>query len=523
MCVTCQALANTSEPVSGLSADCPALALDGGQGRGDEIITVSFVGTGEKADFSRFFVSGGSDEITSEGWSQYEINRTMAALATISNYINITFEFTTEPNADFQMVLDSNEFSSPGSLGYFFLPSGSSYTGESMGAFNKNGYGWSTDGLSDGGLGFSTILHEVLHGLGLEHPHDGTNTLPGLNPNAANYPFGDLGDFDLNQEVYTIMSYNSGLTGTPQNLTMGNASTPMALDIALLQEMYGANTTHESGDNIYELPDSHDAWMSIWDTGGTDTINYAGSRDVVIDLREATLQQEQGGGGFISATQGIGGGFTIANGADIENASGGSGDDTLVGNDLGNGLNGNAGDDDIDAGAGNDMVDGASGSDDIETTSGANTLYGGSGFDNIQGGSDSDTIFGGSGDDQISGGAGNDALFGGRGADTINGGNDNDMIVGGMGADALTGGSGADVFIFEYASDSYAGTRNRDTITDFEVGIDHIDLTDIGGLRFAESISLNTSGGNTRIQIDTIDMEILLVGSTGLTADDFLF
>ena len=520
-------MANTTAPVSGLSADCPALALDGGRGRGDDVVTVSFVGAGQKADFSRFNVPSGSDEIISEGWSQYEIERTMAALATISNYIDITFEFTTAANADFQMVLDSNEFSSRGSLGYFFLPGGSSYTGESMGAFNKNGYGWSTDGLRDGGLGFSTILHEALHGLGLEHPHDGANILPGLDPDASNYPFGDLGDFGLNQEVYTIMSYNSGLTGTPRNQTMGNAATPMALDIALLQEIYGANTTHESGDSVYELSDSHGAWSAIWDTGGTDTISYNGSRDVNIDLREATLQQEAGGGGFISATQGIGGGFTIANGADIENASGGSGDDTVTGNDLGNALDGNAGDDDIDSGAGNDTVDGNSGADDIETVSGANTIYGSSGFDDIQGGSGIDTIFGGSGDDQINGGNGNDNLFGGRGDDDISGGGGSDRITGGMGADELTGGNGADDFIFEFTSDSLTGAGNRDTITDFQVGTDDIDLTNFGGLSFAGDITLNVSGGNTLVRIDTngdntIDMEIFLDGTTGLTASDFL-
>ena len=109
-------MANTTEPVSGLSADCSALALDGGRGRGDEVVTVSFVGAGQKADFSRFNIPSGSDEIISEGWSAYEIERTMAALATISNYINISFEFTSDSLAgagnrdtitDFQVGTDN--------------------------------------------------------------------------------------------------------------------------------------------------------------------------------------------------------------------------------------------------------------------------------------------------------------------------------------------------------------------------------------------------------------------------------
>ena len=51
---------------------------------------------------------------------------------------------------------------------------------------------------------------------------------------------------------------------------------------------------------------------------------------------------------------GIYGGFTIANGVTIENASSGSGNDTLIGNAVDNHLNGGAGIDTTDGGAGND-------------------------------------------------------------------------------------------------------------------------------------------------------------------------
>jgi len=82
---------------------------------------------------------------------------------------------------------------------------------------------------------------------------------------------------------------------------------------------HGANTSNESGNNVYELGDLDVAgthYSSIWDTGGIDTLAYNGSRDAVLDLRPATLQYENGGGGFASSTNDVHGGFTIANGVE---------------------------------------------------------------------------------------------------------------------------------------------------------------------------------------------------------------
>ena len=60
-------------------------------------------------------------------------------------------------------------------------------------------------------------------------------------------------------------------------------------------------------------------------------------------MRPATLQLEPGGGGFVSRNEGVLGGFTIANGVTVENATGGSGDDILTGNSANNVLNGGSG------------------------------------------------------------------------------------------------------------------------------------------------------------------------------------
>ncbi len=499
----------------------PVDPLDSGLARGDDVITVYFVEDGNRANFdvSRL----GSSEVVSDGWTQSERDAVMAALGVISNYVDLRFVLSTDPNADFQMVLDDNELGSPGLLGYFYLPGNANYTGASMGVFNANGFGWS-DGLTAGGLGFSTVIHEALHGLGLDHPHDGDIVLAGLgDQRAGNFPFGIYGDFELNQTVYTIMSYNGGWNGaSPTTNSYGAAASPMALDIAMLQELYGANTTYNNGNNTYELASVNAAgtgWVSIWDTGGVDTITYSGARDAVIDLRPATLEYGVGGGGLISNASGIQGGFTIANGVVIENAIGGSGNDMLIGNGLDN------------------MLDSRAGNDTVESSGGRNTIYGSSGNDQITGGTGADTVYAGSGNDQITGGGGDDALFGGRGNDTIQGGGGADDITGGLGQDTMTGGSGADVFIFNAISDSW--DNNRDTITDFETGTDHIDLSmidanlsltlneDSAPTNTAGEIWATMSGSDTIIFVDQdgdgiADMGITLEDTTGVTAGDFI-
>ena len=66
-------------------------------------------------------------------------------------------------------------------------------------------------------------------------------------------------------------------------ITYFQAYGPMALDIAAIQAIYGANTTYASGNTVYTLPTTNGigtGWKSIWDTGGVDTISGAGATGV---------------------------------------------------------------------------------------------------------------------------------------------------------------------------------------------------------------------------------------------------
>ncbi|MAP95316.1 MAG: hypothetical protein CMK07_10235, partial [Ponticaulis sp.] len=294
-------------------------------------------------------------------------------------------------------------------------------------------YGWTVNGLKQGGYGWITLIHEFGHGLGLAHPHDdgGTSTIMAGVSNS-----GDTGLHGLNQGVYTTMSYIDGWEespyGTPTGANFGYQATAMALDIAMLQEKYGANVTNNDGNTVYRLPLANESgtyWSSIWDVGGTDTVHAAQATvDVVIDLRPASIQYEVGGGGFLSYAYGIHGGFSVANGVEIENATSGAGDDELTGNHLNNRLSGRAG---IDI------------------------LYGLDGDDRLYGGSEDDTLIGGPGADKLYGGSGDNRYEFAEGdslrtsADMIYGFNVGDVISLGahtfIGDSAFSGGGATEV------------------------------------------------------------------------------
>ncbi|MGJ3629135.1 M10 family metallopeptidase C-terminal domain-containing protein [Sphingomonas sp. MMS24-JH45] len=95
------------------------------------------------------------------------------------------------------------------------------------------------------------------------------------------------------------------------------------------------------------------------------------------------MKYEVGGGGRVSYANGIFGGFTIANGVVIENATGGSGNDKLVGNDVANTLKGNAGKDLLVGGLGDDRLEGGVGTDWLNGGAGNDTLVGGKGDNDV--------------------------------------------------------------------------------------------------------------------------------------------
>ncbi len=466
-----------------------------------EVILVYFANAGEVFD-----------GVSSLGWNSYEIQQAMLAFEQYENIIDVEFQITTNSaEADFKLVTTN----SSSYLGYFNPPG---TPGAGIGVFARNGTGWDEaggGGLEQGGYGFITMIHEFGHGMGLAHPHDsggGSEVMLGVTGS-----FGSYGLFDMNQGIYTTMSYNDGWqtgpNGESPSVLYGYQGTMMALDIAVLQDKYGANTTFNNTNTNYNLSTTNAAgtyYSSIWDTGGNDTISYAGSAAAFIDLRAATLEYSEIGAGAVSYVTGIYGGFTIANGVVIENASGGSGVDTITGNDAANNLSGNAGNDIINGGLGNDTITGGIGNDTLDGGGGNDTFVFGSGHGNdtingfVAGGSE-DTIqvtgyasytlvqeganlrivFDASnsillnnvnaasftaadiniplaGDGVINGTEGADTLDGTPDADEINGLGGNDTINGLGGDDIIDGGSGDDVINGGTGADTMTGGTGND-------------------------------------------------------------
>lgn len=524
----------------------------------------------DKTEITYYFARQGEtffDELTDTPWSSYEQSEAVAALNEYSTFSLLTFREVNSPNqADF--VLTKN-FDASSNTGRMIPPDDLFGDDQGVGWFNTNPTYWSDAAgglLKKGSYGYSNFIHEYGHGLGLSHPHDNgsgdSEVMSGVTSS------GDRGDFGLNSEPFTVMSYIEGWLGgpavDPNNQAYGYARTPMAFDIAVIQEKYGVNTTHNSGNDTYTLDNVNatgTGYEAIWDTGGRDKIVHTGSMGATIDLRDATLGSELGGGGFISFATGIHGGFTIANSVRIEDAEGGSGNDTLVGNRLNNKLDGKGGNDVMIGGRGNDTYRVNSSQDVVTEANNAGTDVVTSsnisldltGYDNVEnarllgssnrnitgsgenntltGNNGKNTISGGDGRDVIEGGLGKDKLNGQNGADVLKGGNGRDIIKGGTGKDriegqrqddVLVGNGGADKFIFR-------GRIDSDTIKDFRAGQDELHLSEklwTGTLskqavinRFAEVVNGDVVfdfGGGQMITLDGVST------TNGLASDILL-
>lgn len=314
--------------------------------------------------------------------------------------------------------------------------------------------------LAPGGAGYGTLVHELGHALGLAHPHDG-----GEEADATRFPGLDSsprGLWDLNQGIWTAMSYNRGWSAVPAALDAGFGSvlTPMAFDVAVLQLLYGANLGTRTGDDTYRLPTAQapgTGWACLWDAGGIDTLSHAGSAlPATLDLREAPLVGRHAGG-WVSWAQGIAGGYTIAHGALIENAEGGDAGDRLFGNAAANRLDGGAGADTMEGGAGDDtylvddaadqVVEGGAGGRDTVI---ARTSVGP--FAHVE-----NIVLAGDADLRASGNGRANLLTGNAGDNTLAGAGGDDTLRGGDGADRLEGGAGADLYAYGEAGQSRAG------------------------------------------------------------------
>ena len=281
-----------------------------------------------------------------------------------------------------------------------------------------------------------TLIHELGHALGLQHPGDYD-----ASDGPSNYD--DDAPYAQDSHQYTIMSYfGAGNTG---GFHPSAPQTPLLHDIYNIQRMYGANMSTRDGNTTYGFNSNTDnavfnftyntePALAIWDAGGVDWLDLSGSdQAATIALTPGEFSNIMGGVKNVA----------IAYETWIENARGGTANDYISGNELANKLYGMDGNDTINGGAADDTVRGHGGND---------SLLGGTGNDSLVGGSGNDTLSGYHGNDTLRGENDHDTLIGGNGQDVLDGGFGNDWMSGGYGLDTFYGSNGSDTVSFAYSN-----------------------------------------------------------------------
>ena len=463
-------------------------------------LEVDYWGAGNEHHFD--VTQGGSITVNITGLTAAGKNLARAALAEWTDIIGVNF---VEVTSGGQIVFDDNQ-------------SGAATDGTwSNGIATSAHVNISTQWLATYGVGlnsysFQTYIHEIGHALGLGHA--------GYYNGSASYPTDAL--FQNDAWVTSIMSYFSPTENTyfaGQGFTYNFTVTPMMADIVAMADMYGLSTTTRTGNTtygfnstagsaIYNASVNPGVAYCIFDSGGTDTLDYSGfATNQVINLNPET---------FSSVGPGVGN-VSIARGVIIENAIGGSGNDTIYGNSAANILTGNAGNDVLDGGAGADtmigglgddkyyiadpgdvVVEAANQGDDTVFVLGTYTLAQGASIETLVALNQSSTdplvltgnefgqsLYGNLGDNYLNGGQGNDFLVGLDG---------NDNLLGGTGADDMQGGTGNDVYYADQAGDRIF--ENPGEGSDLVVATASYTLTDGAEV---ETMSADPNAGNINL------------------------
>lgn len=283
----------------------------------------------------------------------------LSVMANISSFANI--EFTEVPDTGLQAGTFRIGFSgftpsSPRSFanGWSGFPEwaamGETWLNPDQTALN---IGWENSPIDLDPFIINRILHEFTHNLGLQHPDLSI--------------FGkDIGPEFISQN-YSVMSRTTSGVYTNAVFTDLFPQTLMWLDIQAIQAAYGENTTDTAGNDTYTYNTNGTNYSTLWDYGGNDTLVLTGTKDANINLNPGTwsdmgtdVTYYDGNSTVVHVQSET---VYIAPDTVIENATGSSGDDTILGNNASNVLKGMDGNDTLNGGKGNDTLWGGDGAD----------------------------------------------------------------------------------------------------------------------------------------------------------------
>ncbi|MEQ9355834.1 M10 family metallopeptidase C-terminal domain-containing protein [Coleofasciculus chthonoplastes] len=351
-------------------------------------------------------------------------------LGAFANISNLTFSErtgTSDRDATIRMAMSNDP-----NTAYAYYPRNTVQAGDAW--FNRT----KTTSPKIGNWSYHTFGHELGHALGLKHGHE-TGGVRNVSMNS-----------NRDSMEFSIMTYKSYVghpgSGGYTNETWGYAQSLMMYDIAAIQQMYGASFGYNSGNTTYTFdkdtgemsvngvgqgtPGANRIFRTIWDGNGIDTYNFSNyTTNLSINLAPGGWSDLDVGGNSQRARLGSGKDarghvFNALQYKDdarslIENANGGSGNDTIKGNSARNVLNGNGGNDYLYGYAGNDYLSGSSGNDYLNGGTGSDRMYGGTGNDTLSGSSGNDYLNGGTGSDRMYGGTGNDSFVVDSTGDTV--------------------------------------------------------------------------------------------------------
>ena len=322
------------------SGPVPALTRWGAEGAGQApTVSYSFAQSGSLWDYQNAYTQPGQPTLGFAPFTTELQAATRAVLADWSAICGLRFVETADDasgHGDLRYAFTQYNMSAT-QLGAAFLPNASDNGGDVW--LNASKANEQFASLAPGTLGYFTILHETGHALGLRHPDTPLSE-------GGNSIFQSV--MSVNAWPGTALTYSGNIDRFP--------STPMSWDIDAMRLLYGANLNTAGDDTVYPFDTLGRYLMTVFDTGGIDTLRVDGTFGAVIDLRPGSWSR-------IGLPVQVDNGRTIApdtvqiyRDSWIENAVGTDGPDLITGNAVDNRLEGRGGDDRIDGGEGLDRV-----------------------------------------------------------------------------------------------------------------------------------------------------------------------